>query len=175
MLFLGASTEPERPLLKLLFVDTGYMTRSIWLSRGPHGKLRSGRYSLSGPLKYFFSKDWSKNRYFLDFKRLISKTDSATRNFRPVAIFWCSLQKLKKFARLRRPARVGSVTLPTPSHFLRHIWALPQTWSLPGDRYRLEISGPAFTSWKCWTPDPNLSFFPSNLRKKYLRGPPSVV
>ena len=82
---------------------------------------------LSGPLKYFFSKDWSKNRYFLDFKGLISKTDSATRNFRPVSIFWCSLQKRKKIARLRRPTRVGNVPLPTPSQFLRHIWALPQT------------------------------------------------
>ena len=82
---------------------------------------------LSGPLKYFFSKDWSKNRYFLDFKGSISKTDSATRNFRPVSIFWCSQKKRKNFARLRRPARVGNVTLPTPSQFLRHIWALPQT------------------------------------------------
>ena len=121
---------------------------------------------LSGPLKYSFSKDWSKNRYFLNFKGLISQTDSATRNFRPVSIFWCSHKKRSKLARLRRPARVGNVTLPTPSQFLRHIWALPQTWSLPRDRYRLEISGPAFTSWKCWIPDPNLPFFASNLRKK---------
>ena len=112
---------------------------------------------ISADLSNFVSKVWSKNLYFLTAEQLISQTDSRTRNFRPVSTFWWSQNKCSQVLRCISPARVGNVTLPTPSQFLRHIWALPQTWSLPGDRYRLEISGPAFTSWKCWIPDPNLS------------------
>ena len=116
--------------------------------------------SLGGPLKYFSLSPgpqiyifWSTKGYF-KVSRVPPETSDPYLHFRSgniprSQVSWCI-----------SPARVGNVILPTPSQFLRHIRALPQTWCLvPRDRYRLEISGFVLNFWKCWIPDPNLSFF----------------